>query len=74
MNAGPLTTSAAASSVNTRKPAGLCAGRAVSLLFQRLSRVSLAGGGAGEEEVAFAVVAGEGGGAFEFGAGFGVAA
>jgi hypothetical protein len=40
----------------------------------RVSWVSLAGCGAGEEEVAFAAVAGKGGGALELGAGFGVAA
>jgi hypothetical protein len=44
------------------------------LFFLRVSWVSLAGCGAGEEEVAFAGVAGKGGGAFELGAGFGVAA
>jgi hypothetical protein len=42
--------------------------------FLRVGWVSLAGCGAGEEEVAFAGVAGEDGGAFELGAGFGVAA
>jgi hypothetical protein len=44
------------------------------LFFLRVSWVSLAGCGAVEEEVAFAGVAGKGGGAFELGAGFGVAA
>jgi hypothetical protein len=44
------------------------------LFFLRVSWVSLAGCGAGEEEVAFAGVAGKGRGAFELGAGFGVAA
>ena len=44
------------------------------VIFLRVSWVSLAGCGAGEEEVAFAGVAGKGGGAFELGAGFGVAA
>jgi hypothetical protein len=45
------------------------------LLFSlRVSWVSLAGCGAGEEEVAFAGVAGKGGGAFELGAGFRIAA
>ena len=39
-----------------------------------VSWVGLAGCGAGEEEDAFAGVAGKGGGAFELGAGFGVAA
>ena len=36
--------------------------------------LGLAGGGAGEQECAFTGVAGKGGGAFELGAGFGVAA
>jgi hypothetical protein len=40
----------------------------------RVSWGSLAGCGAGEEKVAFADVAGKGGGAFELRAGFGVAA
>src|ERR1700683_4325234 len=44
------------------------------LLFLRISWLSLAGCGAGEEEVAFAGVAGKCGGAFELGAGFEVAA
>jgi hypothetical protein len=44
------------------------------VIFLRVSWVSLAGCGAGEEECAFAGVAGKGGGAFELGAGFGVAA
>jgi len=44
------------------------------LSFLRVNWASLAGCGAGEEEVAFAGVAGKGGGAFELGAGFGVAA
>ena len=44
------------------------------LFFLRVSWVSLAGCGAGEEEVAFAGVAGKGGGAFELGAGFEVSA
>jgi hypothetical protein len=44
------------------------------LFFPRVSWVSLAGCGAGEEEVAFAGVAGKGGGAFELGAGLGEAA
>src|SRR5580692_10329026 len=44
------------------------------LLFAGVGWVSLAGCGAGEKEVAFAGVAGKGGGAFELGAGFGVAA
>ena len=42
------------------------------LFFPRVSWVSLAGCGAGEEEVAFAGVAGKGG-AFELGAGLGEA-
>jgi hypothetical protein len=49
-------------------------GMSCLLFFLRVSWVSLAGCGAGEEEVAFAGVAGKGGGAFELGAGFGVAA
>jgi len=40
----------------------------------RVSWVSLAGCSAGEQEVAFAGVAGKGGGAFKLAAGFGVAA
>ena len=44
------------------------------LFFLSFSWVSLAGCGAGEEEVAFAGVAGKGSGAFELVAGFGVAA
>ena len=44
------------------------------LFFLSVSWVSFAGRGAGEKEVAFAGVAGKGGGAFELGAGFGVAA
>jgi hypothetical protein len=44
------------------------------LFFLRVSWVSLAGCGAGEQEMAFAAVAGKGGGAFELGAGFGAAA
>ena len=44
------------------------------VIFLRVSWVNLAGCGAGEEEVAFAGVAGKGGRAFELGAGFGVAA
>jgi len=44
------------------------------LFFLRVSWISLAGCGAGEEEVAFAGVAGKGGRAFELGAGFGEAA
>ena len=44
------------------------------LFFRRVRWVSLAGCGAGKEETAFADVAGKGGGAFELGAGFGVAA
>jgi len=43
-------------------------------LFLRVGWVSLAGCGTGEQEVAFAGVAGKGGGAFELNAGFGVAA
>jgi len=44
------------------------------LFFQGVSCVSLAGCGAGEEKVAFAGVAGKGGGAFELYARLGVAA
>ena len=43
------------------------------LFFLRVSWVSLAGCGAGEQEVALAGIAGKGGGAFELDAGFGVA-
>jgi len=48
-------------------------GRTV-VLFLKISLVSLAGCGAGEQEVAFTGVSGKGGGAFELGAGFGVPA
>ncbi len=44
------------------------------LIFLSVSWIGLARRGSGEKEVAFAGVAGKGGGAFEFGAGFGVAA
>jgi len=44
------------------------------LFFLSVGWVRLAGCGAGEEEIAFAGVAGKGGGAFELGVGFGVAA
>jgi hypothetical protein len=57
----------------SKAPVPFC-GMSRLLIFLRVSWVSLAGCGAGEEEVAFAGVAGKGGGAFELGAGFGVAA
>jgi hypothetical protein len=44
------------------------------LSFLTVSGINLAGCGAGEEKVAFAGVAGKGGGTFELYAGFGMAA
>ena len=56
------------------RPAGHFCGMSRLLFFLTVSWVSLAGCGAGQEEVAFAGVAGKGGGAFELGAGFEVEA
>jgi hypothetical protein len=48
--------------------------RRITISMLEVVLLNLAGGGAGEEESAFAGVLGEGGGEFELGAGFWVAA